>query len=372
MAENPLRNLQQFGQSTWFDYITRSMIDSGKLERLLTDDAIRGMTSNPSIFHQAMVKSDDYEDALGKLRGKGLSTKETYETLAVQDIQSAADHLRKIYDSSNGGDGFISLEVSPELAHDTAATLSEAVRLWKRVDRPNLMIKVPGTEAGIPAVEQLLTDGINVNVTLLFSLDNYGDVRAAYLKALENRLKAGKPLNNVASVASFFLSRIDSFVDKLLDGKIADGNNDAVKLKGKAAVASAKAAYQDYLKDFSSARFAELRAKGAKVQRPLWASTSTKNPDYSDLLYMEPLIGQDVINTLPPATVDAFRDHGVAKDTIGADIEDAYDSFRQLEEAGISMKAVTQELQDEGVQKFIDSFRELMTGLDEKLQRLSA
>jgi len=346
------------------------MIESGELDQLIRDYAIHGMTSNPTIFHQAMVKSDDYKSAIEKLAHSGMTTSGIYESLAVEDIQSAADNLRFIYDSSKGRDGYISLEVSPELANDTDATIQEARRLWKKVNRPNLMIKVPGTREGIPAIEQLLISGINVNITLLFSLEDYEVVRHTYIGALENRLENGKPIDHLASVASFFLSRIDTLIDDLLEENERADNSEAKALKGKAAIASAKIAYQHYLNDFHSERFMRLKTKGGKVQRPLWASTSTKNPNYSDVIYVEPLIGQDVINTLPLPTVKAFNDHGVARDTIGIDLNESYKVVERLEEIGISMRKVTSQLQDEGVQKFKNSFRELMTGLEAKRKQL--
>lgn len=366
MADNPLKKLSGFGQSIWLDYITRSMIQSGELQQLINNDGISGMTSNPSIFHQAMVKSADYTEALSRLANSGLSTGEIYEKLAIEDIQSAADLLRPIYDSSKSRDGFISLEVSPELANDTDATIAEARKLWEKVNRPNLMIKVPGTLAGLPAVERLLTDGLNINVTLLFSLENYAQVRNVYMNALENRLKDGKPLDRVASVASFFVSRIDTMVDKLLSDIINKGNSEAKQFPGKAAVASGKIAYHDFYNDFNRARFKELQEKGARVQRPLWASTSAKNPDYSDVIYVEPLIGQDTVNTLPMATLEAFRDHGIVQATIEKDLNEAYETLEGIEKLGISMKDVTRRLQDEGVQKFVDSWNQLMEGLEEK------
>ncbi|MBD3168034.1 MAG: transaldolase, partial [candidate division Zixibacteria bacterium] len=366
MAENPLRNLSKFGQSIWLDYITRSMIKSGELDKLIENDGISGMTSNPSIFHQAMIKSPDYETALVDLAKSGASTGVIYETLAIEDIQAAADHLKPIYDQTKGKDGFISLEVSPELAYDTNATIEEAKRLWDRVKRPNLMIKVPGTQEGLPAIETLLAEGLNINITLLFSLDNYAQVREVYMSALESRLKMNKPIDNIASVASFFISRIDTQVDKKLNELIQSGTTDAKALLGKAAVASGKIAYHDFFNDFNRARFKELKDKGARVQRPLWASTSTKNPDYSDVLYVEPLIGQDTVNTLPMKTVDAFRDHGVVQATIEQNLNDAYEALEKIEGLGISMKEVTDKLQKDGVQAFIDSWKQLMEGLEEK------
>ncbi len=364
---NPLKELNRYGQSAWMDYITRSMIESGELDRLIDEDAITGMTSNPSIFHKAMVKSGDYQEALERLAKAGLSTGEIYETLAAEDIQAAADRLRPVYDASRGYDGFISLEVSPDLAYNTKETIKEAKRLWEKVNRPNLLIKVPGTSEGIPAIEHLLTEGVNVNITLLFSHDYYAQVRAAYLKALENRLKAGKPIDRISSVASFFLSRIDTYVDKELE-KL--GTDEAKRLLGKTAVAYAKIAYQDYLRDFHTERFEKFQREGAKTQRPLWASTSTKNPNYHDLLYVEPLIGKDVINTLPPHTVDAFRDHGKAANTVEEDFHNAYETIQAVEKLGISMEEVTDKLQKDGVQAFIDSWNQIMEGLDQKRKEL--
>ncbi len=371
-VDNRLKRIFIYGQSIWLDFITKSLIESGEMDNLITSDGIRGMTSNPSIFFNAMTKTGDYENSLAELAISGLSAEEIYETLAVRDIQAAADRLREIYDSSNGTDGFVSLEVSPELSDDTQGTIKEARRLWDKVNRPNLMIKVPGNSAGLPAVETLLSEGINVNITLLFSLDNYHQVRETYIRALENRANQGRPIDNVSSVASFFISRIDTLVDSLLEEKIKSGTTEAGNLLGEAAVASAKIAYSDFLKDFNSSRFEELRRKGAQFQRPLWASTSTKNPKYSDVKYVEPLIGKNTVNTLPLATIDAFRDHGNAAETIGNDLDKSYDTLKKIEGIGISMKKVTDKLQDEGIRKFVDSFRRLMNGLEEKRKQLIA
>jgi transaldolase len=318
-----------------------------------------------------MTKSEEYNKPFESLAKQGKSANDIYETLAIEDIQSAADHLRKVYDTTNGKDGFISLEVSPELAHDTDGTIAEAKRLWNLVNRPNLMIKVPGTPAGLPAIQQLLEDGLNINITLLFSLENYTQVRQIYIKALQNRFKAGKAIDRIASVASFFISRIDTLTDKLLQYKAENGNNGAKELFGKAAVSSGKIAYDDYLKDFTSSEFKKLAEKGANVQRPLWASTSTKNPDYSDVIYVEPLIGPDTVNTLPTSTVKAFRDHGVAKETIREGIDDARAALSKIEDTGIRIAEVTKKLQDDGVQLFIDAFNGLLGALEEKRKQYS-
>lgn len=370
MADNRLKLLSKYGQSIWLDYITRSLLESGRLQRYIEEDGISGMTSNPSIFQKAMIESPDYEKDLTALAEQGLSAEEIYEKLAVEDIQAAADALRPVYDSTSGKDGYISLEVSPELACETTATIEEAKRLWKVVNRPNLMIKVPGTQDGLPAIEQLLADGLNINVTLLFSLENYTQVRDAYMKGLEKRIQSGQPVERIASVASFFVSRIDTLADKLLTEKISAGIAEAKDLLGLAAVASGKVAYRDYLKDFTSDRFKALREKGARVQRPLWASTSTKNPEYSDVKYVEPFIGPDTVNTLPTKTVDAFRDHGTAALTITKDVGEAIIALERIEKTGISMKEVTDKLQEDGVQAFIDSWRDLMAGLEEKRKEL--
>jgi transaldolase len=371
-----LHDLHALGQSVWLDYIRRGILDNGELEEMIRRYDLRGVTSNPSIFEQAIGDSDDYDDAFDALAaGQGGATG-AYEALAVEDITRACDLFRGVYDESNGTDGFVSLEVSPELAHDEAGTLDEARRLWKSVGRPNLMIKVPGTDAGLPVIEQLLFEGMNVNITLLFSVANHEQVMEAFLRGLERRMEAGQPLERVASVASFFVSRVDSAIDAQLD-KLADAATDdaakerALGLRGKAAVANAKLAYRRFQEIFSGERWERLAAAGAQVQRPLWASTSTKNPDYRDVIYVEELIGAHTVNTMPLATVEAFADHGVAASRVDQDVDQAVADIAALRELGIDLDQVTDQLQREGVEKFATSFRDLLQSVDAKLARVA-
>jgi transaldolase len=371
-----LHDLHALGQSVWLDYIRRGILDNGELEEMIRRYDLRGVTSNPSIFEQAIGDSDDYDDAFDLLAADQADANEAYEALAVEDITRACDLFRGVYDESNGTDGFVSLEVSPELAHDEAGTLAEARRLWKAVDRPNLMIKVPGTEAGLPVIEQLLSEGLNVNITLLFSVQNHEQVMEAFLRGLERRMEAGQPLERVASVASFFVSRVDSAIDAQLN-KLAEAATDdaakqrALSMRGKAAVANARLAYRRFQEIFSGARWERLAAAGAQVQRPLWASTSTKNPDYRDVVYVEELIGAHTVNTMPLATVEAFADHGVAKTTVDQGVDQAVADIAALRELGIDLDQVTDQLQREGVEKFAKSFRELLQSVDAKLTRVA-
>ncbi|MDQ3605918.1 MAG: transaldolase, partial [Gemmatimonadota bacterium] len=349
--DGPLWQLTRLGQSVWLDYIRRDILENGELEGMIRTHAVRGVTSNPAIFEQAIAQSDDYDEALERLVAEGRDASEVYEILAIEDIQSAADLLRGVYDESQGTDGFVSLEVSPELANDTEGTLEEARRLWQAVDRPNVMIKVPGTDAGIPAVEQLLFEGLNVNITLLFSLEGYERVMEAYLRGLERRAEAGEPLERVASVASFFVSRVDTAVDAQLEKLLEQTQDEERKqhirsLFGKAAIANAKLAYQRFQEKIcESDRFARLREKGAHVQRPLWASTSTKNPEYRDVIYVEELIGPDTVNTMPLKTLQAFADHGIARRTVDEDVERARAELAALAELGIDLDRVTAQVQ---------------------------
>ena len=358
---NPLKELMGQGQSVWLDYIKRSLMSSGELTRLIDEDGVRGMTSNPTIFEKAIAGSADYDESLRKIleQDPHIDIKTLYETLVVEDIQTAADVLRPVYDQTNGGDGYVSLEVSPKLANDTEGTIEEAKRLWAWVDRPNLMIKVPSTPAGVPAFEELTAAGINVNVTLMFSLKHYEDIANAYVRGLT---RCDTP-ERVASVASFFVSRVDGVVDKALEG---NGSLEAAGLKGKTAIANAKLAYKRFKEIFGGDDFKELRLKGARVQRPLWASTSTKNPDYRDVLYVEELIGPDTVNTLPPATLEAFRDHGEVACTIDQDVEGAEAAIAALPKFGIDLEAVTEKLQVDGVDAFAKSFEELLEALKKK------
>src|SRR5690348_8375200 len=358
---NPVKALENHGQAVWLDFLARGFVTKGDLKGLIETDGVKGVTSNPSIFEKAIGASDEYDASIGKaLKGGDRSVADLFERLAIEDIQHAADLLRPVYDQHHGNDGFVSLEVSPYLAMDTRATIAEAKRLWKEVHRKNLMIKVPATPEGLPAIEQLTGEGISINITLLFSQDVYRDVVEAYLKGLEKYVAKGGDPSHVASVASFFVSRIDTLVDKHLDEKIAKANDPSEKerlasLKGKVAIANAKMAYQDYKRLFAGARWEKLAAKGAKPQRLLWASTGTKNKDYSDVLYVEELIGPNTVNTVPPATLDAFRDHGKPRDSLEENIEDARRVLEELEKSGISLDAITEELVKDGVKLFADA-----------------
>jgi len=370
MKANPLFTLESYGQSIWMDFLKRSVIYSGELQRLIQDDGISGITSNPSIFEKAIAESHDYDDAITSLSRSGKSVDEIYQALTIEDIQNTADLFRSTYDRLDGKDGFVSLEVSPKLAHDTAGTIEQARILWKNVNRPNLMVKVPGTPEGIPAIRQLLGEGININITLLFGLPRYREVIEAFLSGLETLSANGKSLERIASVASFFLSRIDVLIDPILEKQIQSGGAPAemaAKLHGQVAIASAKLAYQIYKEVFNGKRFARLAQKGARVQRLLWASTSTKNPAYLDVKYVEALIGPQTINTLPMETIDAYADHGQpAQDTLENDLTGARQVLDQLPQAGINLDSVTQQLEDEGVEKFNKAFEQLMISIQNK------
>jgi transaldolase/glucose-6-phosphate isomerase len=363
-VENPLKQLARFGQSIWLDYIRRSLMTSGDLRRMVDEDGLGGMTSNPSIFEKAMGGAE-YADYLAELRkNKTLDAKGIYEGLAIRDIQDAADVLRPVYDRTKKHDGYVSMEVSPYLAYKTQETIDEALRLWKAVDRPNLMIKIPGTPAGVPAIETVLREGVNVNVTLLFSQDMYEEVAWAFVRALEQRAAKGEDLAGIAGVASFFVSRIDSAVDALIDERLAQAVGDKKKVlesvRSKVAIANAKLAYERYLRVFSGPRWEALAAKGAQTQRPLWASTSTKNPKLRDVLYIEELIGKNTVNTIPPATYDAFRDHGVPRASLTEDVEGARTVMTNLAATGISIDTVTADLVTAGVKQFEDAFTKLL------------
>jgi transaldolase len=362
--ENPLKQLARLGQSIWLDYIRRSLMTSGDLGRMVEEDGLGGMTSNPSIFEKAMGGAE-YADYLAELRkDKTLDAKGIYEGLAIRDIQDAADVLRPVYDRTKKHDGYVSMEVSPYLAYKTQETIDEALRLWKAVDRPNLMIKIPGTPAGVPAIETVLREGVNVNVTLLFSQDMYEEVAWAFVRALEQRAAKGQDLGGIAGVASFFVSRIDAAVDALIDERLPQAAPEQKKLlesvRSKVAIANAKLAYERYQRIFSGPRWETLAAKGAQTQRLLWASTSTKNPKLRDVLYIEELIGKDTVNTIPPATYDAFRDHGVPRASLTEDVEGARTVMTNLEAAGISIETVTSDLVTAGVKQFEDAFTKLL------------
>jgi len=366
--ENPLKQLARFGQSIWLDYIRRSLMTSGELRRMVQEDGLGGMTSNPSIFEKAIEGGEEYADYLAELRkDKSLDAKGIYERLAIRDIQDAADVLRPVYTSTNQRDGYVSLEVAPYLAHKTQETIDEGLRLWKAVDRPNLMIKIPGTPAGVPAIETVLREGVNVNVTLLFAQEMYEEVAWAYVRALEQRAAQGLGLAGMAGVASFFVSRIDTAVDALIDARLAQAptvkeeqRNLLESVRSKVAIANAKLAYERYQRIFSGPRWEALAAKGAQPQRVLWASTSTKNPKLRDVLYIEELIGKDTVNTIPPATYDAFKDHGRPRASLVEDVEGARRVMANLAAAQISMQAVTADLVVAGVKQFEDAFTKLL------------
>jgi transaldolase len=369
MSRNPLKRIQEFGQSVWLDFIRRRMLVRGELKQLIEEDGLRGITSNPAIFEKSISGSNDYLSDVRALVEEGRGAVEIYETLAIGDLQQAADAFRPVFDASDGRYGFVSLEVSPLVAMDTSGTVKEALRLWRALDRPNVYIKVPATREGLPAIQQLISEGINVNVTLLFGLERYRAVTDVYMTGLEQRVAAGRPIDRIASVASFFLSRIDLLVDPLLEEKMKDGGPQADiadSLRGEVAIASAKIAYQIYKEVFSSERFQKLAAKGARTQSVLWASTSTKNPSYSDVKYVEALIGPDTINTLPMETLNAYRDHGDPAFRLEMDIDKARKILETLPEVGINMEEVTQQLEDEGVDKFVKPFESLIAALEEK------
>jgi transaldolase / glucose-6-phosphate isomerase len=359
---NPIEKLTSLGQSLWLDNIQRKQLENGELKAMIERGDIRGMTSNPSIFNNAIAKSKDYDAALTSLAWAGWDAEKIFWQLAIEDIRAACDLFQPLYEETNGGDGFVSIEVSPDVANDTEATLAQVEQLWARVHRPNLMVKIPATKAGIPAIRKAISVGINVNITLIFSLKRYAEVMEAYLSGLEDHIAAGHSIHHIASVASFFVSRVDSKIDP----KLPEGS----PLKGKAAIANAKLAYDAYEQTFSTRRWENLKVKGARVQRPLWASTSTKNPAYPDTIYIDSLIGPDTVNTVPPATLESFREHGVAEVTITRDLDQAQDALQQLEAAGISMDVVTQELEEEGVKAFADAFAQLLKTIEER--RMSA
>lgn len=359
---NPLVKLNELGQSIWLDFFDRDMMNSGKLQKLLDEDKLAGITSNPSIFEKAIASGSDYDEDVKYLARESSDPETIFFKFATKDIRRAADILRPVYDAANGNDGFVSLEVSPFLANDEDKTVNQAIELWKAVDRENVMIKIPSTKEGIQAIKRVTAEGINVNVTLLFGLERYKEVIDAYLSGLEERVKVGKSIEKIRSVASFFLSRIDVLLDpKLIEKGLKN-------LAGEIAIASAKSAYQIYLDLFGSERFKKLEEKGATAQRLLWASTGTKNPMYSDVKYVEPLIGQNTVNTLPMDTIDAFRDHGKAVLSIEKNIEKATQHLAQLKEAGFDLNQISNQLEKEGIEKFNDAFRSLLKAIEEKAQ----
>ena len=369
MSQTPLHDLHAHGQSVWLDYLSRDLVDSGELARLVADEGVRGMTSNPTIFQEAIKGSDTYDADIRRLGADGHTPAAMFEAIAVDDISAACDVMRPVFDESGRTDGFVSLEVSPRLAHDTQGTIDEARRLAAAVDRPNLMIKVPATPAGLPAVETLLTEGVNVNITLIFAQAVYRGVVDAYLRALENRADRGEPVNDVASVASTFVSRIDTAVDARLDELLQERPDDAAEirsLQGKAAIANSKAVYRIFEEISASGRFQALAVDGAQPQRPLWASTSTKNPAYPTTLYVDELIGPNTVNTMPSVTMDAFREQGEVQPTVNSDLDYWGGVLERLAAVGVDLDAIMDQLQTEGVQKFIDSYDDLLNDLEVK------
>ncbi|MCJ8209228.1 transaldolase [Mucilaginibacter sp. RS28] len=373
--KNPLARIPDFGQSIWLDYIRRSFTKGGELKKLIDEDGLRGVTSNPAIFEEAIAHSNDYDDTLAELSHQNLSPEEAFLKIAIEDVQTAADLFKGVYEETDGLDGYVSLEVSPGLALDTERSIKEARSSWETLDRKNVMIKIPGTEPGLPAIKQLISEGININVTLLFGLERYRAVAETYVDGLEERAAKGLPVDKVASVASFFLSRIDTMIDPMLD-KIAQDDpekaNAAKKLKGKIAIASARDAYAIYKEVFGSERFKALQAKGAKPQRLLWASTSVKNKDYLELMYIEALIGPDTVNTLPKDTLNAYRENGNPASRLEEGLEEARYELYMLEDVvGIRLLDVTKKLEEEGIQKFVKPFDSLMKVIGEKSKQVS-
>ena len=361
--------LHKQGQSIWYDNIQRRLLENGEMAQLIAQGDIRGVTSNPSIFHNAISQSHDYDAALKPMAWSGWSAEEIFYQLALEDIRAAADLFMPLYKQSKGADGYVSMEVSPYLARDTQGTISEAKRLWDLVNRPNLMVKIPATAQGIEAINKSIAAGININVTLIFSLDRYKQVMEAYLSGLEERVAQGLPIGTIASVASFFVSRVDSKIDSQLQALLkneAPKAEQAAQLLGKAAIANARLAYVLFRQTFNTDRFSRLQKQGARYQRPLWASTSTKNPAYRDVMYVEDLIGPDTVNTVPPQTLDAFRDHGHAEITLQDEASDSTQLLEKVESLGISMKQVTQQLEEEGVKAFSDAFNALLKTISER------
>jgi transaldolase len=365
MSQNKVKQIHSFGQSIWLDFIDREIISSGKLQKLIDEDGVRGVTSNPAIFEKAITSSSDYDADIKKLAASSKTNEELFFGLAVKDIQTACDLFKGVYNEEvKGADGYVSLEVSPFLALKTDETIAQALQLWKEVDRENVMIKIPGTQPGLAAIRKAISEGLNINVTLLFGLQRYEDVTEAYISGLEDRLAAGKPIDTISSVASFFLSRIDVMVDPLLDEK-GLGN-----LKGEVAIASAKKAYEIYKRVFTTGRWDKLAAAGAKPQRLLWASTSSKNPAFKDTKYVEALIGADTVDTVPLETIEAFRDHGVAANVLEQDTDKATQTLDSLKAAGIDIDAITQKLEDEGIDKFNKPFEKLLQAIEDQKNKV--
>jgi transaldolase len=375
MAKNRLQELHDVGQSIWLDSIDRRMLHDGELERRIREDALTGMTSNPTIFQKALASSNAYDEQVVAAEEDGLSSWELFELLETTDVRDACDRFAGVYSSTRGADGYVSIEISPGVSHNADAAVEEGRRLWKTVDRPNVMVKVPGTPEGAIAVRRLIAEGINVNITLLFAIEAHERVIEAYMAGLEDRVKARQPIDGLASVASFFVSRVDSEIDKRLDALIAKAQSAEKErlqmLKGRAAIANAKLAYRLFRQKFAGPRWEALSRQGARVQRPLWASTSTKNPAYRDVMYVEELIGPDTVDTMPPATIEAFKDHGIVARTVDKKVAVAEGLLREIEAAGISIREVTQKLLEEGIASFQKSFDELIAGLESKIGSLA-
>jgi transaldolase len=375
MGKNRLQDLHDAGQSIWLDSIDRRILHDGELDRRIRDDALTGMTSNPTIFQKALGSSNAYDDQITEAEEQGLTSWQLFELLETTDVRDACDHFAAVYSSTRGADGYVSIEVSPGVSASADATVEEARRLWKTVDRPNVMVKVPGTPEGAIAVRRLISEGINVNITLLFAIEAHERVIEAYLAGLEDRVKAHLPIDGLSSVASFFVSRVDSEIDKRLDAQIANAapaEKERLKLlKGRAAIANAKLAYRLFRQKFTGPRWEALAQQGARVQRPLWASTSTKNPEYRDVMYVEELVGPDTVDTMPPATIDAYRDHGVVEKTVDRKVAAAEGLLKEIEAVGISLKEVTEKLLVDGIASFQKSFDELIAGLEAKIGSLA-
>jgi transaldolase len=372
---NPLKKLAVLGQSVWYDYIRRDLYEGGELRRLIAEDGLSGMTSNPTIFQKAIAETDLYDDSIRRLSGRSLSGPALFEALEVEDVRAAADVFRPVFDRTGGDDGFVSIEVNPALSHDTEGTVAEARRLWKACDRPNVMVKIPGTTEGIPAIRAALAEGININITLLFSVARHREVMEAYLSALESRVAAGQPVDRIRSVASFFVSRVDTLVDKKLDALAASGGDDRAKraraLRGKMAIANARLAYEAFEQTFAGERQRALAAKGARRQRPLWASTSTKDPAYPPLYYVEALIAPDSVDTMPPETYARYAKEGQPKVRIHDDLAGARETFRALAELGIDAAAVAADLEADGEKKFVVSFEQVVKAVEEKTKAVA-
>jgi transaldolase len=385
-VNNPLSRLHEFGQSIWLDSISRRLLRTGQLKNLMESDRVTGVTSNPTIFENAIGETDDYDSDMHRLHDQGESPEQIYLKLAIEDVREASDLLRREFDRTDGLDGYVSLEVSPNLAHDTRGTIEQAKALWRAVDRPNVMIKIPGTKEGLPAIRQCIADGLNINVTLLFGLERYRDVAEAYIRGLESRVRRKEDLHGVRSVASFFLSRIDVLIDPMLEviagSKVTEDEAPpapgsewprlAAELRGAAAIASAKIAYQIYQEIVSTERFRKLERQGARRQWLLWASTSTKSKEYSDVQYVEPLIGPETINTMPLETMEAYRDHGNPMLRMDKGVDKAQEVMRSLREVGIDLAEITQQLEDQGVEKFVKAFDKLMEQVEHKIALVSA